>query len=315
MQFIMNKFLVFAIISVASCCGKSRSDQSSRQSESDQKSASISADALDETSNLNDETGDVAEYFYEGSLMESLPKDSLIVQLDNTGEIIELQGQKLGDQFLFEGDIIVNRPDTNAYGLSVGITTMNRKWRKVNGKVMIPYEISPSLPNKERVLEAIKLWETSTDIMFVRWTSQLDYVYFVKTDLGCFVNQVGMAGGQQLVSLSNQCKIGNVVHEIGHVLGLYHEQTRSDRDTYVNINLAEAGGWASQFKYAKEADKTGKPVDVGDYDFNSIMHYPERSYFQVKPAFKSGLKFGIPGQRDSLSKGDIDAIKNIYAFQ
>lgn len=49
---------------------------------------------------------------------------------------------------------------------------------------------------------------------------------------------VGKSGeGPQAVSIGKNCdKFGIVVHELGHVVGFWHEHTRPDRGQYIEIN-------------------------------------------------------------------------------
>ena len=48
---------------------------------------------------------------------------------------------------------------------------------------------------------------------------------------------VGRRGnGPQAISIGKNCdKFGIVVHELGHVIGFWHEHTRPDRDNHVAI--------------------------------------------------------------------------------
>jgi hypothetical protein len=46
---------------------------------------------------------------------------------------------------------------------------------------------------------------------------------------------VGQQGGPQDITLGPNCSTGNAIHEIGHAVGLWHEQSREDRDGFVEV--------------------------------------------------------------------------------
>ena len=63
--------------------------------------------------------------------------------------------------------------------------------------------------------------------------------------------------------------MGIVAHEIGHAMGFYHEQSRTDRDDYVTIlwdNIQERP--KGNFRKAGSMNSYGVK-----YDYSSVMHY------------------------------------------
>ncbi|HYP14210.1 MAG TPA: M12 family metallopeptidase [Bryobacteraceae bacterium] len=217
---------------------------------------------------------------------------------------------------IFEGDILLGPVEeldpafeqpANGKGnrrSAVGITATKYRWP---GGV-IPYVIQ-SGTNATRIQEAIKHWNTELSgvIRLVPRTSQTDYVRF-SPSTACS-SYIGRIGGAQDIRLASACSIGNIIHEIGHTIGLYHEQGREDRNNWVSIltsNLSAGQTYNfNQFIYSGS--------DLGYYSYNSIMHYNAFAYsnngkptIETKPA-------GIPiGQRIALDVSDVVAVRQMY---
>jgi hypothetical protein len=173
----------------------------------------------------------------------------------------------------------------------------------------IPYVIDRNLPNQQRVTEAIKLWQEKTSMQFVLRDGETNYVRFISTPDECS-SWVGMKGDDQDIKLAADCDKGNVIHEIGHAVGLFHEQSRADRDTYVTFYCNNLSDCSMAINFDKLL--LTKAARTGPYDYDSVMHYPEDAFA------KAGTKTLVPtdpsakiGQRTHLSRGDIAATREL----
>lgn len=196
---------------------------------------------------------------------------------------------------------------------STFIMELNKRWPNK----IVYYTLNNPI-NQTTISNAIAHWESKTDIRFVLRTTQQNYVTFsCCPDNGASGDsQVGMVGGQQLLRLIDNAPLQTVIHEIGHTVGLYHEQQRADRGLYVIINYGNiTPGYKPNYDTYAEQGKLGS--ESGPYDFNSIMGYssyygPPASYagnpaLQIRKLDGTGFSQGTV-----LSAGDIQGVKLLY---
>ena len=128
---------------------------------------------------------------------------------------------------------------------------------------------------------------------------------------GC-ESSVGMTGGTQTIGGSYACTVTTILHEMGHALGLFHEQSRSDRNSYVNfleqnIDKPQHGNF----------DIIGSSsVNSGLYNYASIMEYGPFEFARdgvsvVLETIPAGMVLST--DLPQYTTGDLDGITRLYA--
>jgi len=185
-----------------------------------------------------------------------------------------------------------------------------------NGKRdTIKYYIDPQISGaNSAIAAAIADYHKYTCIRFQKYSSKPSGPHlFFTTGRGCS-SPVGKGSSGNSIRLARGCwRKGTIMHEIGHSIGLFHEQSRPDRDQYVIIrfeNIIEKNKFNFNKLKTDRIDSRGTP-----YDYDSMMHYG--SYFftknrQMTIQTKDSSAQRRIGQRNGFSRIDIQQIKKMY---
>jgi len=190
--------------------------------------------------------------------------------------------------------------------------------RWTDGIVYYEFDANVSTARRDIWRDAAHNWFCAADLTFIEGQGDGDFIH-VFSGTGNW-SYVGMIGGQQDLSIVSWNTFFTVAHEIGHALGLIHEQSRSDRDGFVAVHLDRVcqdccSGGTCNHNFDIEAGSD----NYGDYDFDSVMHYSQCAFnicpdcgadldncrtITVLEPWTSAWQNNI-GQRNHLSTADI----------
>jgi hypothetical protein len=218
---------------------------------------------------------------------------------------------------LYQGDILldhVEQSPNGAHGLSLGVTYASYLWPAVDGVVSIPYTIDPDSGDVTNLNTAISDFNTTFSglIQLVAYTNQTDYIDFnfdSNNTSGACEAYEGRVGGEQVVGGSGTCTVATILHELGHTVGVWHEQSRPDRNTYVDVNYG-AVIKASRSFFDVMPDNN---QELTLYDYASVMEYPAFSFSRNGEPCVESIPAGMPLSNSAgYSAGDIDGIDRLY---
>ncbi|XP_069979034.1 protein SpAN isoform X3 [Penaeus vannamei] len=210
--------------------------------------------------------------YYDENIHASLPKEGFVI-LPKPFEETNPDRVEAGE--LFDKDIMLTEAQWRDLSLRKGLAYESSRWPEgVDGYPRVPYRFADDEVSQAAVRAGIAHWEQHTCIRFEQTTNiNQPHLKFQK-DIGCW-SYVGYLSGYttgQGISIGDGCSsLGIVVHEIGHAIGFYHEQSRSDRNDSIHVNEeniidGKEGNFGREPHH--RLDSKGIP-----YDYTSIMHY------------------------------------------
>ena len=237
-----------------------------------------------------------------------------------------------GGHALYEGDIILGRVDalspSGVHSNAVGVAYASYLWPKVNGVATVYYQIDPNTGDLANIDTAISQFNSDFSglIQWVAWNPQNPqspthvYISLTGSPSGVCEAEEGYQPTfpqPQPMSGASNCSVGTILHEMGHVIGLWHEHSRSDRDSFVSVNYNNVikGSWSYFETLADNAQ------NLTLYDYASVMEYPSFAFSRnggpvietVPPGIALNGSEGVPvPTTPDYSAADKEAIRRLY---
>ncbi len=208
------------------------------------------------------------------------------------------------------GGVFKPIPDNKlkAYGVN---PYQNRFWSMIRLKLGNIQE-----PLRSMVIMSISIVEQETNIRFYNaildtethpvYGFQYPNVHISQVASGKIGSTyIGRQGGEQYIYLPQDASVGFIVRALCNVAGMYNEQQRNDRDSYVNIDLSNVSS-VNRYHFNKI---TSNYYSIGNFDINSITLAGTNEFGTNSIRLKNGAEI-IPN--DQLSSLDRSFLNYFY---
>ena len=217
---------------------------------------------------------------------------------------------KMGNWVVTHGDVLLGKIKGQPHIKTGQYKPQNpRLWPSAK----IPYVIDEEYPYVELVQDVIDYFHEHTPIRFVNpKLGDKDGIIFKVGEEHCY-SYLGRVGGFQPIFLAEECRGPQIIHEVLHALGFIHEQSRTDRDSYLEVLWQEI-----QPDYHMQFMKVPSSFMIAagktKFDYNSVMLYHPTAFAKDPsvPVMKSTTSKKIEPTREGLSEGDIERLYQLY---
>lgn len=216
-----------------------------------------------------------------------------------------------GDLAVADGCLLLGRSseETKNQKAALTLSAAGRLWTNAT----VVYQLDATLTAKQRddLRQAMEFWEKNSPVKFRLRTTETVFTRAVRLvpDQGACFSSLGMpATGEGFLRLADSCSVGTLIHELGHTLGMRHEQTRRDRDQFINLVIANM---QAEY-YSTYAPGLLDSTETSAYDFGSNMHYGQFNFSRSGASVFTTRPRGLNVAEPEASPTDLDAVSRLY---
>ncbi|ETN61486.1 meprin A subunit beta [Anopheles darlingi] len=242
--------------------------------------------------------------------MQVLHVAIIVVLLSLVDKSIGIRYEESGGRH--QGDLVLTDIQLDAAS-SGGVQLVHDAYKWVKG--IVPYEISPAFTSseQEQILSAMAQISARSCVRFVESTTGKypQYLNVTAEPTGCWATLGMNFLSNQMNLKQNGCMSqGVIIHQLLHVLGFTHPQSRPDRDFYIRIQEDAIESFERQ---NLDRYKEGTIDDFGiPYDYESILHCPSDAFAASDQATVIPLDDVEIGQRNEMSYKDVRKLNKMY---